>query len=214
MTTRSAPRAARTARAVPRRLAAMLAGALVAATTASGAVALVAGAGHAGPQGDGTALTPNGWKVMPAGRQVGLGERPYGLARSPDGATLLISNDGVDQQSLMVVDAASGTVRQTLSYPAPEALFLGVAYSPTGSTPTRRPARTTRSAPTTSAGTGSSPRSRRSPCPRSMRPGPTSTRSRPGSRSRPTVRRCTPPTTSPTPCPSSTSRPAASGAWR
>jgi YVTN family beta-propeller protein len=114
-----------------RRLVVFAVGALVAAT-ATTAVALVIGPGHAGPQGDGTAVTPTGWVVTPAGRQIALGERPYGLARSPDGHTLLVSNDGVNEQSLMVIDATSGAVRQKLSYPAPEALFLGVAYSPDG----------------------------------------------------------------------------------
>ena len=113
------------------RIAAMAAG-VVAAVCATSAVALVVGSGHAGPQGDGTAVTPTGWKVTPAGKQSTLGERPYGLARSPDGGTLLVSNDGVNEQSLMVVDAASGAVRQKLAYPAPEALFLGVVYSPDG----------------------------------------------------------------------------------
>ena len=47
-------------------------------------------------------------------------------------APLLISNDGVHDQSLMVVDAASRQVVQTLHYPAPKALFIGVAFSPDG----------------------------------------------------------------------------------
>lgn len=100
-----------------------------AAATASG---IVGSDGRPGPQGDGTAVTPTGWKVTPIGKQVSLGERPYGITPSPDGKTLLVSNDGVDEQSLMVVDAATGATRQTLPYPAPEALFLGVAYSPDG----------------------------------------------------------------------------------
>ena len=126
--TRGARRRART----HARIVAMATGGAVAAVCATTAIALVVGPGHAGPQGDGTAVTPTGWNVTPAGRQVTLGERPYGLARSPDGSTLLVSNDGVGEQSLMVVDAASGGIRQKLSYPAPEALFLGVVYSPDG----------------------------------------------------------------------------------
>ncbi len=98
---------------------------------AAGAMAL-ATYQHAGPQGDGTAFTSYGWRVTPAGSQTRLGERPYGVAQSPDGRTLLISNDGVHDQSLMVVDAASRQVVQTLHYPAPKALFIGVAFSPDG----------------------------------------------------------------------------------
>ena len=80
----------------------------------------------------GTAITSTGWRVTPVGRQVTLGERPYGVTLSPDGRTLLVSNDGVQEQSLMVLDAREGAIRQTLSYDAPKALFLGVAFSPDG----------------------------------------------------------------------------------
>jgi YVTN family beta-propeller protein len=86
----------------------------------------------AGPRGDGTAVTPQGWIVTPAGTQVTLGDRPYGIALSPDGKTLLISNDGQSTQSLMVVDRASGAVVQTIPYASPEALFIDVVFSPDG----------------------------------------------------------------------------------
>jgi YVTN family beta-propeller protein len=101
---------------------------LTLATTASASPGLVV----AGPQGDGTAVTPYGWTVTPAGRQVTLGDKPFGTTRSPDGRTILVSNDGQYTQSLSVVDAATGTVRQTITYVSPEALFVGVAYSPDG----------------------------------------------------------------------------------
>jgi len=51
---------------------------------------------------------------------------------SPDGKTVLVSNDGQYRQSLSVIDAASGKVRQSLSYDSPEALFVGLAFSPDG----------------------------------------------------------------------------------
>ena len=123
-------------RAAGRRLrtprgAAVAAGGLLA--VAAGATALgLAVSEHAGPQGDGTAITPTGWKVAPVGKQVQVGERPYGVAMSPDGKTLLVSNNGVNKQSLMAVDPASGAVTQTIDYPAPEAVFIGVAFSPDG----------------------------------------------------------------------------------
>jgi YVTN family beta-propeller protein len=83
-------------------------------------------------QADGAARSPEGWFLTPAGRQVPLGDRPLGIALSPDGRTLLVSNDGQGTQSLMVIDRASGTVRQSIPYPAPEALFVGLAFSPDG----------------------------------------------------------------------------------
>jgi YVTN family beta-propeller protein len=85
-----------------------------------------------GPRPNGTAVLPNGWSITPAGRQTPLGEMPFGSAVSPDGHTMLVSNDGQNVQSLQVVDVASGHVRQTIGYHAPEALFLGVAWSPDG----------------------------------------------------------------------------------
>ena len=74
----------------------------------------------------------HGWTLTPAGRQVRLGDRPYGMAISPDGHTLVISNDGQSTESLMVVERSSGEVRQTLAYDRPEGLYLGVGFSPDG----------------------------------------------------------------------------------
>lgn len=87
---------------------------------------------HAGPQGDGTAVTPVGFRVTPAGRQVTLGLLPLGAALSPDGSRLLVSNNGQGVQSLQVVDARSGAIGQTIAYASPEALYSGVAWSPDG----------------------------------------------------------------------------------
>jgi len=101
---------------------------LLFATVAAASPGLVV----AGPHDDGTATTPYGWTVTPAGRQVTLGDKPFGTTRSPDGATILVSNDGQYKQSLSVVDATTGTVRQTITYTSPQALFVGLAYSPDG----------------------------------------------------------------------------------
>jgi YVTN family beta-propeller protein len=91
-----------------------------------------------GPQGNGTSITPNGWYVTPAGRQIdladstGWADRPYGQALSPDGRTLLISSGGQSTQSMTVVDTSSATVRQRIPYVSPEALFVGLVWSPDG----------------------------------------------------------------------------------
>src|SRR5436190_20778124 len=83
---------------------AVAAGAAVALvlTGAGATYAAIAIAGHAGPQGDGTSITPTGWHVTPAGRQLTLGERPYGMALAPDGRHALVSNDGLARQSVML----------------------------------------------------------------------------------------------------------------
>jgi len=79
-----------------------------------------------------SSTSAQGWVLTPAGVQIALGDRPLSIAASPDGGTLLVGNDGQSTQSLMVVDRESGSVIQTISYPPPEALFLGLLYSPDG----------------------------------------------------------------------------------
>lgn len=111
---------------------------LLASAAAAVAVAGAAGAAAtgliAGPQGDGTAITPVGYRVTPAGRQTTLGDLPLAMRLSPDGKTLLVSNDGQGDQSLQVVDPQTSKVVQTISYPAPKSVFAGLAFSPDGST--------------------------------------------------------------------------------
>jgi YVTN family beta-propeller protein len=79
-----------------------------------------------------SSTSSQGWILTPAGRQTALGDRPLSIAASPDGRTLLVGNDGQSTESLMVIDRESATVRQTISYPAPEALFVGLVFSPDG----------------------------------------------------------------------------------
>jgi YVTN family beta-propeller protein len=111
----------------------LLVGSVAFAVLAGGGVAIAATQATApGPRPDGTAATSYGWMVTPAGRQVPLGDKPFGSTMSPDGKTVLVSNDGQYRQSLSVIDAASGQVRQSLSYDSPEALFVGLAFSPDG----------------------------------------------------------------------------------
>jgi YVTN family beta-propeller protein len=59
-------------------------------------------------------------------------DRPYAVAQSPDGKTLVVSSDGQSTQSLMVIDAETGAIRQALPYVSPEALFIGLVYAPDG----------------------------------------------------------------------------------
>jgi YVTN family beta-propeller protein len=105
-----------------------------AVVTVGAGVAIAAQFVHAGPQGDGTAITPVGFRVTPAGAQENLGDLPLSMALSPDGSMLLVSNDGQGTQSLQVVDPATSHVTQTIDYPAPASLFYGLAFSPDGTT--------------------------------------------------------------------------------
>ncbi|WP_425148581.1 beta-propeller fold lactonase family protein [Deinococcus sp.] len=88
--------------------------------------------GLIGPQADGSGLTPNHWSLTPAGLSVEIGDRPMGLAKSPDGRYLLVSSDGQGVQSLSLFDTATRKVVQSIPYAAPEALYIGVAWSPDG----------------------------------------------------------------------------------
>src|SRR5262249_42681068 len=83
--------------------------ALVTAATAAGGVRL-----SGGPQPDGTSVTPQGWRVTPAGRQTDLGSGPLDVAISPAGGIALVANAGYGNHTLMVVDTATGDVIQTI----------------------------------------------------------------------------------------------------
>ena len=89
---------------------------------------------QAGPRGDGTAITPIGYAVTPAGEQAGLGNLPLNAALHPDGRTLLVTNNGQGVQSLQLVDVGDTEVTQTLRYASPESLYVGAVWSPDGRT--------------------------------------------------------------------------------
>jgi YVTN family beta-propeller protein len=74
-------------------------------------------------------LLPNGWKIAPAGRHVTVGDLPLAMAESPDGGTLVITNNGYDKPSLTVVDLRRLTVPATV--PVDDA-WLGLAWHPDG----------------------------------------------------------------------------------
>jgi YVTN family beta-propeller protein len=83
---------------------------------------------------DATALTPGGWLIAPAGRQSVVGSGPLAIARTPDGAHLVVANGGYDHHSLMLVDAHTGQVLQTLAgIPDAEgSLYVGLVISSDG----------------------------------------------------------------------------------
>ena len=72
------------------------------------AMAAAAAIRTAGPQPEGTAITPQGWLVTPAGSQTDLGLWPMDVAMSPAGNLLLVANAGYAHHSLMAIDPASG----------------------------------------------------------------------------------------------------------
>ncbi len=88
----------------------------------------------AGPRANGTAITPLGVRVSPAGLQSQLGNLPLAAKLFPDGHRLLVANAGIKQQSLQVTETSTGKVLQTIRYPPSNGLFMGLAFSPDGTT--------------------------------------------------------------------------------
>ena len=88
----------------------------------------------AGPKADGTAVTPIGHRVTPAGDQTRLGGLPLNAVLHPDGRHLLVTNNGQGVQSLQLVDTDTNKVVQTLPFASPESLYIGLAWSPDGKT--------------------------------------------------------------------------------
>ena len=102
-----------------------------------GGIAAAAAVSTAGPQGDGSAITPVGYRVTPTGGQTTLEDLPLAVKQSPDGSMLLVSNDGQGSvspynQSLQVIDPSTSKVTQTIAYTSPKAVFYGLAFSPDG----------------------------------------------------------------------------------
>ncbi|HEY7212981.1 MAG TPA: LpqB family beta-propeller domain-containing protein, partial [Thermoanaerobaculia bacterium] len=82
-----------------------------------------------GRQGGGVTLLPNGWRIAPAGRHIPVGDLPLAMAESPDGARLVVSNNGYSKPSLSVVDPQRFTVPATVPL---ENAWLGLAWHPDG----------------------------------------------------------------------------------
>src|ERR1700748_696436 len=49
-------------------------------------------------------LLPNGWKLSPAGRQLGIGDLPLNLQLSSSGRLMAVTNNGQSKQSGQLID--------------------------------------------------------------------------------------------------------------
>ena len=112
----------------------------------AGIVSSRAGTPSPGPQPDGTGITPQGWRITPAGRQMDVGPWPQAVAISPDGRTVVIANAGYLDHSLIVVDASTGAITQTVDAPGGKStgstwnyssghahgFYVGLTFSPDG----------------------------------------------------------------------------------
>ena len=74
---------------------------------------------------------PNGWKLSPAGTTTPLGDLPLSLEISPGGRLAAVSNGGWGENSVQLLDAATGRVLDTSVVPA---AWAGLAWAPDGRT--------------------------------------------------------------------------------
>jgi YVTN family beta-propeller protein len=82
-----------------------------------------------GPLPEGGQSIPSEQVLRVAGRRLQFSGRPVDLVLSPNGKTIFVKN----MKNLLVVDAASWALLQTLSYPASGASLHGIAVSHDGS---------------------------------------------------------------------------------
>jgi len=81
-------------------------------------------------QYSGYTLLPNGWKLTPAGEQVSIGELPLNMILVQNGKYAIISNSGMGENSLSVVDVGSHAEIQRLKV---DRTWYGLDYTNTGS---------------------------------------------------------------------------------
>ena len=98
------------------------------------AVGSVAQRGPAAPAwtgslGKGVTLLPNGWRIQPAGRHILIGDLPLAMIESPDGKSLIITNNGYAKPTLAVVDLTRGYIASKTTV---DHAWLGLAWHPDG----------------------------------------------------------------------------------
>lgn len=82
-----------------------------------------------GVVGGGVTLLPNGWKIAPAGRHLGVGDLPLNMVQSPDGRYLVVTNNGYAKPTLTVVDLKTLLV---VSRAEVDNAWLGLVFHPDG----------------------------------------------------------------------------------
>jgi len=76
-------------------------------------------------------MLPNGWRVTPSGTLTPLGTLPLHVVEDPSARWLAVTNSGDGEQSVAIVDEATGRVTDRASV---KAEFYGLAFSPDGKT--------------------------------------------------------------------------------
>jgi YVTN family beta-propeller protein len=84
-----------------------------------------------GPLGGGVTLLPNGWKIQPAGVHLSIGDLPLAMTLSPDGHSLIVTNNGDQKPTLRVVNLDHHDIGGVLRL---DDAWLGLAWTPDGKT--------------------------------------------------------------------------------
>ncbi len=82
-----------------------------------------------GRQERGVTLLPNGWRIAPVGKHIGVGDLPLDVVESPDGRFAIVTNNGYAKPTLSVVDLDKLLVSATVST---DNAWLGLAWHPDG----------------------------------------------------------------------------------
>ncbi|MBW2270892.1 MAG: bifunctional YncE family protein/alkaline phosphatase family protein [Deltaproteobacteria bacterium] len=82
-----------------------------------------------GTRADGSILLPNHWVLTPAGEQIDVGDLPLGMVLSPDDRYLVVTNNGMADQFVSIVDLETREEVQRLPM---ERSWLGLAFDPLG----------------------------------------------------------------------------------
>ena len=86
-------------------------------------------AARPGYQERGETLLPNGWRIAPVGRHIGVGHLPLDMVETTDGRFAIVTNNGYAKPTLSVVDLGKLTVASALPL---DHAWLGLAWHPDG----------------------------------------------------------------------------------
>ena len=102
---------------------------LVALALATGALAQPSVLPQRPGAAKGQTLLPNGWRIAPAGKHVGVGDLPLAMVESADGRYAIVANNGYQKPSLTVVDLLRMVITQHIPL---DSAWLGLAWHPDG----------------------------------------------------------------------------------
>ncbi len=82
-----------------------------------------------GKLADGSVLLPNRYKLTPAGEQIPVGDLPLNMVLSPNGQFLAVTNNGLSQQFVSILNTKTHKQEQTLPV---RASFFGIGFTADG----------------------------------------------------------------------------------